>query len=117
MSHSDKLKLLYQEVLGKHPFPSTECAQVRITGSAHGELILYLADIAGLAERGEKGLASLSATEKQKFRKLASRNISARLGIVRERITPEATPKLHAIIEATERARLLILNALDSQAT
>jgi hypothetical protein len=117
MSDSDRLKRLYREVLGRGPFPTHECAQAQITGGAHGGLILYLADIAGLASRGEKGLASLSDTEKQDFRKLASRSIATRLPNVSARITPEATPKLHSLIEATERARLLILDALDSQLT
>src|SRR5271165_2981706 len=117
MSDSDRLERLYREVLGKGPFPSIECAQAQITRHAHAELILYLADIAGVASRGEEGLSSLSETEKQNFRKLASRSISARLPNVCERITPEATPELHSLIEATERARLLILDALDSPLT
>lgn len=114
MSDSDTLRRLYDEVLAKGPFPSKECYQAKITGQVHGELILYLADIAGLASRGEQGLASLSEPEKYNFRILASRSISTRLPHVRELITPEATPELHALIEATERARLLILDALDS---
>ncbi len=114
ISDSDTLRRLYDEVLAKGPFPSKECAQARIAGHAHSELILYLADIAGLASRGEQGLGSLSDPEKYNFRTLASRSISTRLPQVRELITPEATPELHALIEATERARLLILDALVS---
>lgn len=117
MDNSDRLKKLYNEVLGKEPFPTEECAQARITGAAHGGLNLYLADIAGLASRGEQELSALSEREKERFRNLASRSISARVPQVWERITPNATPKLHALVEATERARLLILEALRLQLT
>ena len=112
MDHSDRLKQLYNEVLGKGPFPTEECGQARITAAAHGALVLYLADIAGLASRGEQGLAALPESDRAKFRKLALKDAST-LG-VGTRITPQATPKLHALIEATEEARLLILKALES---
>jgi hypothetical protein len=115
MDDSDRLKQLYNDVLAKGPFPTRECAQARIAFAAHGELVLYLADIAGLASRGEQGLATLSEHEKESFRELASRSISTRLPEVRQQITPDATPKLHALIEASERARILILEALHPQ--
>jgi hypothetical protein len=117
MDDSDRLKQLYNDVIAKGPFPTEECGQARISAAEHGELILYLADVAGLASRGELGLASLSKPEKEKFRELVSRSISTRLPQVRERVTPDATPKLHALIEATEQARLLILDALQPQFT
>jgi hypothetical protein len=117
MDDSDRLKQLYNEVLAKRPFPTEECGKARITAAAHGELILYLADIAGLASRGEQGLAALSESDRAKFRKLASSAISTRVPEVASRITSQATPELHALIEATEQARLLILKALDSRLT
>src|SRR5580698_3075022 len=115
MDHSDRLRQLYNEILAKGPFPTEECGQARITSAAHGALILYLADIAGLASRGEQGLAALPESDKAKFRKLASRDVSVRVAEAGTRITPEATPKLHALIEATEQARLLVLRALEPQ--
>jgi hypothetical protein len=117
MDDSDRLKQLYKEVLAKSPFPTEECSQAQITAAAHGALILYLADIAGLASRGEQGLAALSDHEKESFRDLASKSIATRLPEVRERITPDTTPKLDDLIEATERARLIILDALHPQLT
>jgi hypothetical protein len=117
MDHSDQLKGLYNEVLGKGPFPSEECGQARITGAAHGKLILYLADIAGLASRGEQGLAGLLESDRAKFRKLASNGVSTRVPEAATRITSQATPALHALIEATEQARLLVLKALESRLT
>ena len=112
MDHLDRLKKLYDEVLGKAPFPTEECGRARITGAEHCELILYLADIAGLTSRGEKGLAALPEGEKAHWRKLALRSISMRLPAVQNRIIAGTTPKLHALTDATERARILILDAL-----
>jgi hypothetical protein len=115
MDDSDRLKQLYDAELARGPFPTEECGQARITAAAHGELILYLADIAGLASRGNRGLAALSESDRAKFRKLASSGISSRVPQAAARITPQATPELHALIEATEEARLLVLKALESQ--
>jgi hypothetical protein len=114
MDDGDKLRLLYDDSLTKGPFPAVECGQAQISGNLHGDLILYLADIAGLASWGDQGLSSLSEREREKFRDIASRSILVRLPELRERITPQATPKLHALLEATERARLLILETLNS---
>ena len=114
MTYSDRLKQLYDEALAKGPFPTEECGRARITAAVHGELILYLADIAGLASRGDHGLAALSVPDKTKFQKLALRGISTRVPDVVTRINAQATPELHKLIEATERARLLILKALES---
>jgi hypothetical protein len=115
MDDSDRLKQLYNEVLAKGPFPTEECGYARITAAAHGELILYLADIAGLASRGEQGLAALSESDRAKFRKPASSSISTRVPEFTTRITSQATPELHALIDATEQARLFILKALESR--
>jgi len=115
MDDSDQLKQLYKDALAKGPFPTDECGRAGITAAVHGELIIYLAEIAGLASRGERGLAALSKSDKAKFHKLASRSISTRVSDVATRITAQATPELHGIIAATERARMLILKALESQ--
>jgi len=107
------LHRLYDQRLGKGPFPTAECAQAGINGKLHMQLILYVADVAGLASRGEQGLATLSQEEKIKFRTLISRNITEKSPELRRKITPDATPKLHALLDATENARELILKALD----
>jgi hypothetical protein len=57
-------------------------------------------------------LAGLSEQEKNKFRGFASKNICELHPELREMIDPQGTPRLHALLEATERARLLILEAL-----
>ena len=115
MNDSYQLRELYSEVLARGPLPTAECAEARITGAAHGGLILYLADIAGLASRGEEGLAALSESDRAKFQKLAASGISIRVPDAARRIAPQATPKLHALVEATEQTRLLILKTLESQ--
>ena len=79
MGDSDQLKQLYKDALAKGPFPTEQCGRAGITAAVHGELILYLAEIAGLASRGERGLAALSESEKAKFHKLASSGISTRV--------------------------------------
>jgi hypothetical protein len=73
MDDPDKSRRVYDEKLAKNPFPSVECGQAPITGKLHGALILYLADIAGLASRGEQGQAAVSDQEKRRFRELAWR--------------------------------------------
>jgi hypothetical protein len=114
MDDGNKLRRLYDETLAKGPFPAIECGQAQITGKIHAELIPYLANIAGLASRGDHGLALLSEREKDSFRGLASRSMFERLPEMRAKITPRATPKLQALLDATEQARLLILEALNS---
>lgn len=111
---ADQLIRVYDDVLAKGPFPTGECAAARIDGKLHGELIIYLADIAGLASRGHERLASLSEQEKTKFRGLASTSLYEKLPGLQQKITLSTTPKLHVLIESTERARLLILRILDS---
>ena len=108
------LRRMYEEELTKGPFPTEECAHARIGGVAHGALILYLADIAGLASRGEN-LRKIAEPERSKFRKMASRSLYEVCPKLERMISPERTPKLHALVEATENARLVILQELSSE--
>jgi len=108
----DELKHIFENVLAKGPFPTKECAEAQIEGKRHGELILYVADIAGLASRGQQGLASLSHEEKARFRGLTSISVFDRFPEFRQMIRPETSPKLHALLVKMERARKLILQAL-----
>ena len=117
MAEESKLRRLYEEELARGPFPTKECRDAHIRGKLHGELVVYLADIAGLASRGEKGLASLSAQEKARFRHLASRSLFERCAEMRDKISPNATPKLYALVEATERARFSILEVITPSLT
>ena len=111
MSETQDLRGIYENKLACGPFPTSECSTAHITGKLHGELVLYLADIAGLASRGE-GLAELAEWEKRKFHILASRNLYQRCPALEDKITTAGTPKLKALVDATEYARELILQAL-----
>jgi hypothetical protein len=111
MTDIQKLRRIYDEELACDPFPSAECSVARITGKSHGELTLYLADIAGLASRGEQ-LTSLAEPQKSSFRQLASQSLYERCPALRGKIRPARTPKLQALIDATEQARQVIVQTL-----
>jgi hypothetical protein len=111
MADTKGLRRIYETTLANDPFPTAECSTARLSGQLHGELILYLADIAGLASRGE-GLSQLQEREKKNFRVLASRSLYQRCPALEGKITATATPKLKALVDATEHARQLIEQAL-----
>jgi len=111
MIETQDLRDIYEKKLASDPFPTAECSTAHITGKLHGELVLYLADIAGLASRGG-GLAEMEEWEKKKFHALASRNLYQRCRALEGKITSAGTPKLKALVDATENARELILQAL-----
>ena len=108
------LRRIYEEELGQGPFPTGECASAGITGTLHGNLIVYLADIAGLASRGEQ-LPLIPEPERGKFRRIASTGLFDKYPQLRSKVSPRSTPKLHALVAATERARLIILEALNDR--
>jgi hypothetical protein len=74
-------------------------------------LVIYLADIAGIASRGE-GLAELDASTRESFKPIVANSFWEKYPECKARITPLITPRLHEFICATEEARLLIVNAL-----
>src|SRR5215467_7499730 len=102
MAESEDLRAIYEKKLVSGPFPTAECSTARITGKLHGELILYLADIAGLALRGTD-LTQLEEWEKKKFQLLASRSLYQRCPALEGKITTTGTPKLKALVDATEQ--------------
>jgi hypothetical protein len=108
----DKLRRMYEEELAKGPFPTDECGVAHIDGKMHGDLIMYLANMAGLASRGIDGLTSLSESEKGAFLGFADRDLFERCPVLQERITLVSTPKLYALLRSTEQARQLIIQAL-----
>ena len=108
----DDLRQMYDDVLGKAPCPTAESYLADIDGKAHGILVVWLADVAGLASRGGDGLRKSSEADKTKFRKIASRSLLERCTQLKGKISPASTPLLNALVEATECARILILQAL-----
>ncbi len=112
-----ELGRIYVTELGKGPFPTTE---VKIAGKGklleefHGCLTLYLAEIAGIASRGQR-LATISATERDRFLKIAELPFFARypqFNYAEAPISAGETPALKRLLDATDRARKLILQAL-----
>ena len=108
-----RLRLIYEQSLGRGPFPTEECFTAGITGKLHGELVVYLADIAGIASHGQK-LNAISPERRLEFLKLSSRSFWDKFQPpeVQQRISLEHTPDLFRLIEDTEQARQLILTCL-----
>jgi hypothetical protein len=111
VSDLKKLREIYDRQLSVGPFPTAECAVARIAGNLHADLVLYLADIAGLASRGE-GLAELDQSTRHSFKHVVAKSFLEKYPECKERITAVDTPKLYQLISTTEQARLLIAGAL-----
>ncbi len=111
IADSTDLRRIHDEELAVGPFPSDECAAAHITGELHGHLTLYLSDIAGLASRGKR-LALVAEPEKSAFLRLALRNLYSRCPGLLGKITAARTPRLYALVDATEQARQLIVEVL-----
>ena len=92
MSELKKLREIYDLQLGVGPFPNEECQIAGIGGALHGNLIIYLADIAGIAERGE-ALQEVEDSTAQSFRKIVEKGFWERYPECKNRITATATPK------------------------
>ena len=109
----DELFRIYVDRLSKGPFPTDECAKAHINGKLHGELVLWLADIAGMSSWGWK-LLQLPDEKKSVFHERASRSFSEGFPSLSKRITPTQTPKLAELVRWSEQARTLILRLLGS---
>jgi hypothetical protein len=108
-----RLREIYLRKLRIGPFPTDECSRARIGGKLHGELVIYLADIAGIASHGVK-LADLGESRKLEFQMLVARNFWESNPSARQKITLEKTPVLFQLLTDTEEARLLIKEYLGS---
>jgi hypothetical protein len=109
-----KLRAMYMQKLRIGPFPTQECSLSGITGKLHGALMMYLADVAGIASHGVK-LASLEDTRRTSFQKAVAGSFWDRYPDARRRITIEKTPVLFRLMANTEEARLLIKEYFDRQ--
>jgi len=109
-----RLRLIYEQSLGWGPFPTEECFTAGITGKLHGELVVYLADIAGIASHGQK-LKAISPERRLEFLKLSSRSFWDKFPSPEtpQRITLERVPNLFHLMEDVEEARRLIIAYLD----
>lgn len=111
MSVLTRLREIYYQQLSVAPFPNEECAIAGISGALHGNMILYLADIAGIASRGEELLRLEQATT-QSYRVTIETGFWEKYPECQSRITAVTTPNLYRLISATEEARLLIKGVL-----
>ena len=108
------LRQIYETKLSKGPFPTKECADAGITYRLHGELLVFFADIAGIASHGER-LESIGESRRREFQRLVERSFWERWPDARVKITPESTPELYELMEDTEMARLMIRDCLNGR--
>ena len=111
VNDKSELRTIFERELSGSKFPTEECTYAGIDGVAHGEVILYLSDIAGLASRGQS-LLRVVEPERSRFREIASRNLYERCPQLLGKIGAETTPSLYRLVAATERAREIILKTL-----
>ncbi len=110
----DQLREMYVTKLGKGPFPNADCSAARLNDREHGILVLYLADIAGIASHGRK-LASISADRHAEFERIAGRSFEEQWPDTSGKITLERSPTLFRLMKDTEEARQLIMRCLAAQ--
>lgn len=112
-----QLAELYDKQLNAGPFPLEEARKVgrgRHYPDFHAALIHYLAGVAGIASHGKR-LSRITPERRQEFQGIAAQSFFARypqFSYIEERMRTQDVPALRALLEATERARLLIVEAL-----
>lgn len=117
-----KLRQMFEHELGRGPFPTKQVSEVgkgKDYGYFHGHLVLWLADIAGIASRGKR-LNKISSERKAEFRRLAAQPFFTEhpeFRHIQERISKSDVPDLKRLMESTEIARLLILEVLAEEDT
>jgi hypothetical protein len=102
---------LYEEKLGRGPYRTSEVTPERFPEPAPGTLLLYLADLAGMASHGEK-LLGLEGLRREQFRKAVAESFAEKWPQISQQISPYETPKLHRLMDGTDEARILIKKVL-----
>jgi hypothetical protein len=74
-------------------------------------ILMYLADIAGIASHGER-LIALEPAKSDKFRKIVAQSFAEKWPRISRHISMNETPQLCRLMDDTEEARLLIKQAL-----
>jgi hypothetical protein len=97
--------------LSAGPFPTKDCATAGFDLALHGDLIVYLANIAGIASRGE-GLKELDGPTRASLRTTVAKGWWEKYPKTTARVNVLTTPRLYQLISATEEVRLLILSEL-----
>jgi hypothetical protein len=112
-----RLAQLFETELGVGPFPLEQANQVgrgKDWDRFHGCLDLFLADIAGIASHGAR-LRKISAERRAEFQLIAAQSFFVKYPeyrYIETRIQTSDVPDLKRLMDSTERARLLIVEAL-----
>jgi hypothetical protein len=112
-----KLAQLYEQELGVGPFPLKQAHQVsrvKDWSRFHACLCSFLAGIAGIASHG-KWLKKISSERKLEFQRIAALSFFAKYPeycYIEIRVQTSDVPDLKRRLDATEQARLLIIEAL-----
>jgi hypothetical protein len=106
-----RLESLYRDSLGRGRYPTSEVTPEAFPEPAPTTLLLYLADIAGMASQGEK-LRSLETVRRRQFKEIVAQSFAEKWPLISQQITPEETPELHRLMNGTEEARVLIKTIL-----
>jgi hypothetical protein len=109
MNGLQKLRKLFVKQLSVGPFPAKDCAKAGIVGKTHGDLVMYLANVAGIAERGER-LRELDDPTRRSFKTIVANGWWEKHRETAAKVAASTTPRLYQLISATEEARLLIVN-------
>jgi len=107
----DRLREIYETKLGKGPFPNADCSAARLSDREHGILVLYLADVAGIASHGRK-LASITAERRVEFKNIVAQSFEERWPDTNAKIIFERSPTLFRLMKDTDEARLLVMRYL-----
>ena len=112
-----RLAQLYEKELGVGPFPLQQARQVgqgKDWVLFHAHLEHFLAYIAGIASHGKR-LRKISSERKAEFQRIAAQSFFVRypdFGYIEQRIQSSDVPDLKRLLDFTEQARLLIIEAL-----
>ncbi len=106
-----RLRSIYDLTLLPGSYPTSEVSAQRFPEPESGAILMYLAEISGIASHGTQ-LLDLKTQKRRNFRALVDHSFADRWPDVWRKITVEHTPCLHKLMINSEEARLLIKDAL-----
>lgn len=106
-----RLRIMYDLKLWPGPYPTSEVTPQLFPEPEPSIILMYLADIAGIASHGEK-LLNLKAARHDEFQRLVAQSFADQWPSISQKITKSATPVLHQLMNDTEDARKLIKEVL-----
>jgi len=102
---------MYEVKLGRGPYPTSEVTRKRFPEPAPSIILMYLADVAGIASHGEK-LMALETTRRDHFRKIVECSFAEKWPKISRQISMNDPPMLCRLMTDTEEARVLIKKVL-----